>query len=64
MKQRCNLLLLGFRKVDERLSNPMLDGITPKCGQNLVNNPKVSSLRLCGVSRVMASFHLKVAQLA
>ncbi len=34
----------GFRRVDERFSNPMLDGITPKCGQNLVNYPKVSSL--------------------
>ena len=32
----------GFRRVDERFSNPMLDGITPKCGQNLVNYPKVS----------------------
>ena len=52
----------GFRRVDERLSNPLFDEIKSNCRQNLVNYPKVSSLLFCVVSRVMASFHLNLAQ--
>ena len=52
----------GFRRVDERLSNPLFDEIKSNCRQNLVNYPKVSSLLFCVVSRVMASFHLRLAQ--
>ena len=47
---------------DERPLNPVLSKSLQNLNQNLENVSKLLSLLLSSVSRVVASFHLKVAQ--